>query len=194
VTVKGKDRNGDRLESAYRSKHPTTAKYHGEGELILGQWWPTQLCTVRDGAHGSSQGGIYGDKEEGTYSIVLSGGGGYHDKDEGDIIEYSGTEGKDFTPTDATLSMIKSAELGNEFRVIRSSQLIKKNPHRPEVGLRYDGLYTIKSFQLVDKGTQIHRFLLERCPGQEPIRSGQNASTRPTFYEISEYEQTKEKW
>jgi hypothetical protein len=194
VTVKGKDRNGDRLEPAYRSRHPNNAKYHGEGELVLGQWWPTQLCAVRDSAHGSSQGGIYGDKEDGTYSIVLSGGGGYHDKDDGNIIEYSGTDGKNFMPTDATLAMIKSAEKGNEIRVIRSSQLVKKNQYRPEVGLRYDGLYTIKSFQLVDKEKQIHRFVLERLPGQGPIRSGQNASARPTIYEIREYERTKEKW
>ena len=57
ITVKGKDRNGDRIDNAYRRKHPATAKAYGHNGLVLGQWWPTQLCAVRDGAHGSSQGG-----------------------------------------------------------------------------------------------------------------------------------------
>ena len=57
VTVKGKDRNGDRLDPAYRAKHPKDPKYFGGEGLILGQWWPSQLCTVRDGAHGAAQGG-----------------------------------------------------------------------------------------------------------------------------------------
>jgi len=192
ITVKGKDRNGDRLDAAYRAKHPANAKYYGEGNLVLGQWWPTQLCTVRDGAHGAAQGGIFGDKEHGAYSIVLS-GGGYHDKDEGDVIDYSGTEGKNFSPTDATLSMIRSAELENEIRVIRSSMLNKSNKHRPELGLRYDGLYKIKSYVLVDKEKQIHRFKLERCSGQEKIRSEDNAARRPTQFEVAEFRQLKEK-
>jgi hypothetical protein len=193
VTVKGKDRNGDRIDTVYRTKFPTNAKYHGTGDLVLGQWWPTQLCTVRDGAHGTPQGGIYGDKEEGAYSIVLS-GGGYHDKDDGDIIQYSGTDGKNFTPTDVTLAMMKSKDTGKDIRVIRSGQLHKKNPYRPTLGLRYDGLYTVKDFELVDKEKQIHRFLLERCPGQEAIRCGDHAAERPTRYEIMEYERNKEKW
>lgn len=57
VTVKGKDRNGDRIDHAYREKHPRDPKFFGEGGLVLGQWWPSQLCTVRDGAHGAAQGG-----------------------------------------------------------------------------------------------------------------------------------------
>ena len=57
VTVKGKDRNGDRLDPAYRAKHPKDPKVFGGEGLILGQWWPSQLCTVRDGAHGAAQGG-----------------------------------------------------------------------------------------------------------------------------------------
>jgi hypothetical protein len=57
VTVKGKDRNGDRLDSAYRAKHPKDPKYFGGEGVVLGQWWPSQLCTVRDGVHGAAQGG-----------------------------------------------------------------------------------------------------------------------------------------
>jgi hypothetical protein len=57
VTVKGKDRNGDRLDRAYIAKHPRDPKYFGGDGVVLGQWWPSQLCTVRDGVHGAAQGG-----------------------------------------------------------------------------------------------------------------------------------------
>ena len=33
------------------------ANIFGDNDLMCGQWWPTQLCTLRDGAHGSAQGG-----------------------------------------------------------------------------------------------------------------------------------------
>ncbi|KAH8728475.1 PUA-like domain-containing protein [Phaeosphaeriaceae sp. PMI808] len=191
VTVKGKNRDGDRLDKKYREKHYISPKFYGEGHLVLGQWWPTQLCTVRDGAHGATQGGISGDKENGTYSIVLSGGGGYHDKDDGDFIEYSGTDGKEHKPTEATLMMVTSAELGNDIRVIRSSQLHRNNKYRPQLGLRYDGLYKIKSFKIVHEEKQIHRFHLERCPGQQPIRCGENAARRPTVFETVAYQKLK---
>ncbi|KAF1914123.1 hypothetical protein BDU57DRAFT_518903 [Ampelomyces quisqualis] len=193
ITVKGPNRGSDRLDPKYRSKYPTTAKYYGDKGLIIGQCWPSQLCTVRDGAHGSSQGGIFGDKDKGAYSIVLSGGGGYNDQDNGDSIVYSGTDGQDFTPTEATQQMLRSAELGNEIRVIRSANLHRDNQYRPVIGFRYDGLYTIKGFELVDKEKQIHRFKLERCPGQDEIRYGDNAASRPTQYEIDEYKSLKVK-
>jgi hypothetical protein len=57
VTRKGKDRNGDRIDPKYREMYPSTAKFYGDEGFVLGQWWPTQLCTVRDGAHGAAQGG-----------------------------------------------------------------------------------------------------------------------------------------
>jgi hypothetical protein len=134
--------------------------------------------------------GIFGDKEKGTYSIVLS-GGGYHDVDNGESIEYSGTDGKNFTATEATSQMITSAKLGNPIRVIRSAQLHKGNEYRPERGLRYDGLYVIKSYKEVDKAAQKYRFSLERCPGQAPIRCGDGNSRRPTIFEMHEYDKLK---
>jgi hypothetical protein len=136
--------------------------------------------------------GIFGDKENGAYSIVLS-SGGYHDVDDGDSIEYSGTDGKAFTPTEATSQMITSAKLGNQIRVIRSAQLNRGNRFRPERGLRYDGLYVIKSYKEVDKEAQKYRFRLERCPGQAPIRCGDSNSRRPTIFEMDEYDKLKGK-
>ncbi|KAI9874521.1 MAG: hypothetical protein M1823_007665, partial [Watsoniomyces obsoletus] len=139
------------------------------------------------------QGGISGEKEKGAYSIVLS-GGSYHDKDDGDVIEYSGTDGKNYTPTEVTQYMITSATLGNVIRVIRSSQLQKgKSKYRPELGLRYDGLYKIKNYQLVEKEKQRYQFRLERCEGQDPIRSEDNAARRPTIFEVEEFEKLRTK-
>jgi uncharacterized protein (UPF0335 family) len=57
VTIKEKDRNGDRLDSTYRNKHPRDPKVFGDNGAALGQWWPTQLCAVRDGIHGAPQAG-----------------------------------------------------------------------------------------------------------------------------------------
>ena len=32
----------------------------GAGNLVNGQWWPLQLCAIRDGAHGEVEAGIHG--------------------------------------------------------------------------------------------------------------------------------------
>ena len=47
--------------------------FHGEGHLVNSDWFANQLCAVRDGAHGSAQGGISGIKEMGAVSISMSG-------------------------------------------------------------------------------------------------------------------------
>ncbi|KAG9188414.1 hypothetical protein G6011_02337 [Alternaria panax] len=192
VPNKTENRTSDRLDDTYRKKFFTDAKHYGNGDLVLGQWWPTQLCAVRDGAHGSAQGGIYGEKEHGAYSIVLSGGSGYQDVDNGDVIDYSGTPGKNSTPTENTVHLLKSSVLGNQVRVIRSAQLSKKNKYRPELGLRYDGLYQATSYTQTDQETAMYKFRLERCGGQDPIRF-QGKAKRPTIYEIKEYEKLKDK-
>jgi hypothetical protein len=188
-----KDRNADRIDETYRKQFPVDAKYYGEGDLVLGQWWPTQLCTVRDSAHGAAQGGIFGEREKGAYSIVLSGGSGYHDKDDGDVIVYSGTEGKNCTPTENTLHLVKSFELGNPVRVIRSAQQHKSILYRPKVGLRYDGLYVVKGCSITDHEKQIHKFTLVREEGQGPIRY-EGKAKRPTEYEEQEFLRLREKF
>jgi len=47
------------------------ADQFGKNGLKMGKWWPYRLNALRDGAHGASQGGIYGN-QYGAYSIVLS--------------------------------------------------------------------------------------------------------------------------
>ncbi|KAJ4292646.1 hypothetical protein N0V90_009309 [Kalmusia sp. IMI 367209] len=186
-TKRTKDRTTDCIDPDY--EHKLSYQFYGEGHLVLGQWWPTQLCAVRDGAHGSAQGGIYGERKKGAYSVVLS-SGGYNDIDSGDEVWYSGTDGKDFTPTENTLRMIETCdEIHKPVRVLRSHQLPNKNPYRPEIGLRYDGLYNVVGKKLLDKKKQTYTFRLVRCTGQCPIRyKKHDATCRPTRYEVMEAE------
>jgi hypothetical protein len=190
-------RNADRIDETWRKKYSPnpSPKYHGDGGLVVGYWWPTQLCTVRDGAHGAAQGGIYGEKQKGAYSIVLSGGNHYGDRDEGNEIWYSGTDGKDFTPTENTTRLIESCDLispREPVRVIRSWNLQKANPYRPQRGFRYDGLYDVVDYTLVDQAKAIYIFHLVRRQGQNPIRYEDNAMRRPTRWEIEEYDKLRE--
>ncbi|KAJ4358340.1 uncharacterized protein N0V89_002922 [Didymosphaeria variabile] len=193
VTRKEKNRSSDRIDPEWAKK--ISPNFHGEGHLVLGQWWPTQLCAKRDGAHGAPQGGIWGQKGKGAYSIVLS-SGGYKDKDDGDEIWYSGTDNKNSNnkdPTENTQRLIESCEEfpNQPVRVLRSSQLPLTNRYRPRVGLRYDGLYKVVGYEILDKAKQEHLFKLVRCENQNPIRCEDNAARRPTKYEEDEYTRLK---
>ncbi|KAF1974133.1 hypothetical protein BU23DRAFT_118061 [Bimuria novae-zelandiae CBS 107.79] len=190
ITKTGKDRTSDSIDPKWPK---TRANYHGEGNLVVGQWWPTQLCTVRDGAHGAPQAGIFGEKGQGAYSIVLA-GGGYKDTDDGDEIWYSGTGTKTNEPTENTQRMI---ELCEEFpdrpvRVLRSMGLHTRNPYRPTSGFRYDGLYRVVGMERLEEGKEDYRFKLVRLSDQLPIRCEDNAARRPTKYEEAEFKRLKE--
>ncbi|KAL8700882.1 MAG: hypothetical protein Q9201_005202 [Fulgogasparrea decipioides] len=155
----------------------------GAGILENGQWWPFQICAVRDGAHGSFEAGIYGEVGKGAYSIVL-GGAKYSDIDEGNVIQYCGTSGAKDKPTLSTKRMLESRRLGNEVRVLRSSGMSKnKSRYRPKEGLRYDGVYTVVAHELLHEDTAMYRFTLHRCPGQPPIR-WQGVEARPTAQDL----------
>lgn len=191
---KGKQdkRNADSIDRNFPGRQ--FANFYGQGHLVNGQWWPTQLCTVRDGAHGAAQGGIYGEAGKGVYSIVLSGGNHYSDVDSGDTIWYSGTDSKDETPTENTRRMLETLEtpppLRQPVRVIRSWNLRKENPYRPQRGFRYDGLYDVQRSKVLDGSKAIHAFYLVRRDRQDPIRY-QGAEVRPTAQEIREYDKLR---
>ncbi|KAL8648646.1 MAG: hypothetical protein Q9210_004872 [Variospora velana] len=176
--------NTKSLDKNYSLKVP--ASYHGEGDLVNGQWWPLQICTIRDGAHGLAEGGIYGQAAQGAYSIIMS-GGGYADIDEGDTIQYCGTSGEEDKPTAFTERMLESFRLTKPVRVLRSAGLAGKHSnYRPVKGIRYDGIYHVTGYELLDKGTSMYRFTLVRCPGQDPIRY-QGEEVRPTEEELRAY-------
>ncbi|KAL9027375.1 MAG: hypothetical protein Q9196_004091 [Gyalolechia fulgens] len=183
TTAKDKIVNTRSIQKDYPFK--VSANYVGAGDLINGQWWPLQICTLRDGAHGTPEGGIYGQAKKGAYSIIMS-GGGYSDIDEGDRIQYCGTSGED-KPTALTERMLESFKLQNPIRVLRSAALSgKHSKYRPSMGLRYDGIYQITGYELLDQGTSMYRFSLMRCAGQDPIRY-QGEEIRPTEEELNQY-------
>ncbi len=123
----------------------------------------------------------------------MSSGTGYEDEDRGTTLLYSGTESKNSTPTENTMHLMTSCRLGNPVRVIRSSNMSKKNSYRPEVGFRYDGLYTVTTYTVTNEDKAMYRFRLERCEGQEEIRWKDNAARRPTIFEVREMQRLKSK-
>ena len=70
---------------------------------------------------------------------------------------------------------------------MRGSKLPKSNPYRPAVGFRYDGLYTITNTIRQAEGPVRWHFILQRVPGQEPIRFGTDPGSRPNAAELNEH-------
>lgn len=86
----GKRTKSRNLDKNYPYK--VSPNFIGEGPLVNGQWWPHQICAIRDGAHGAIEAGIFGERGKGALSIVV-GSSGYANEDDGDIIKYCGTSG-----------------------------------------------------------------------------------------------------
>lgn len=195
VEIRSKIRGGTTraLEQDYKFK--ISSEFVGEGHLRIGQWFPYQICALRDGAHGDLEAGISGRVGLGAFSIVLSSSGRsntYADIDEGEKIAYCGTRSKDGdkSPTAGTTLLLQSANTKKPIRVLRSSKLPKQNKFRPAEGLRYDGLYEITDKELLDEDTAMYRFTLVRLKGQPPIRyTGEGK--RPTDREIEEIKSVK---
>lgn len=172
--------------------HKKSSNYSGHGDLVNGSWWPLIQCMVRDGAHGEFVAGISGEASRGAYSCFMSGGKDhpYQDRDEGDIVHYYGQDSRDPNQiARGTRLMLLSEKNDIPVRFIRSSKANSK--YAPELGFRYDGLYKVRSHEIVDEAKQTHLFRLERIPGQGPIRGGNGPESRPTPQEIHAYKQDK---
>jgi len=178
------------LEKDYAFK--ISAHYVGAGDLINGQWWPLQICLIRDGVHGEVEAGICGEPGKGAFSIVL-GSSGYDNVDEGDVIQYCGTSSSNGKETVNTKLMMESLKLHNPVRVIRSgvANSKKKSAYQPSRGLRYDGLYEVVADELLHEATAMHRFTMQRLSDQHPIRY-QGVEARPTPEEQRSYESIRE--
>lgn len=173
-------------------QYGSKANFAGEGNLHNGQWWPNQICTLRDGAHGQIEAGIhYLEPEAEAVSIVLSGNPKYKDVDNGDYIEYWSTEGLEGRSSKPTRGLLKSYKEKTPIRVLRSSGLPATNKYRPEKGYRYDGLYRITDYNLADKTTQQYKFEFKRLPIQTPIRF-EGVAKRPTKHEIQAYNRERD--
>ncbi len=113
----------------------------------IGKFFATrsELATAR--VHRPTQAGISGTGKEGADSIVVS--GGYEDdRDEGDLIIYTGQGGRDpnsgkqvtdQTLTRGNLALAVSQLHGLPIRVIRGAG--HRSPYSPKSGYRYDGLF-----------------------------------------------------
>ncbi|KAI9829988.1 MAG: hypothetical protein M1826_005161 [Phylliscum demangeonii] len=183
----GKSAMSHRLQKEYAGR--VSCNVVGTNGLQNGQWWPMQICAMRDGAHGEIEAGIHGHDGRGAFSVILS-SGGYDDRDDGDRIRYCGTSGSAGKPSAGTKHLIDSHERGQAVRVLRSAALPSANRYRPRKGVRYDGLYDIVAFEVVDVTTAMHRFELRRQAGQHPIRHD-GVEARPTPEEILEYQKIR---
>jgi hypothetical protein len=178
----GRDSAADSLDPKFKRRK---GNVYGNNHLRNDQWWPSQLCAVRDGAHSATIAGICGKTGEGAYSCVLS-GGSYPNVGNGDEIWYYGTESDDpARPTDSTQYMIESSLNDLPVRVLRTSKMTTEGPndYRPQAGMRYDGLYNVVGYEVKDKFKQVHLFHLVREPDQGPIRLT-GPEVRPTPEEL----------
>ncbi|KAI9665305.1 MAG: hypothetical protein M1831_001742 [Alyxoria varia] len=169
--------------------------------FVNGSWWPLLKCALRDGCHGAPQAGIYGDLTEGAYSILVS-HSPYADRDEGDSLDYCGTHFEDETETKiydgrvmtkSTAILMVSARTQKPVRVIRSSKLPPSNPYRPECGIRYDGVYIVVGWTVLDENKGVYRFALRRVDGQGPIRY-QGPGKRPTAKDVEAFQQHEKRF
>ena len=155
------------------TKEHLPANKFGSNGIEHGTWWPKQICLVRDGAHGCIQGGIYGNLEDGAFSIIVSGSlySGL-DEDHGDYLYYSapkpeeGAASNKRQSTDRTQILRQSLYTQKSVRVIRGAS--KPNKYAPPVGLRYDGLYTVAEEEVgkTVNGVALAQFKLVRRANQ----------------------------
>lgn len=160
------------IREDYPKRDPNILGHNG---LLVGDWWPFQICALRDGAHGSLMSGIAGTMDTYAFSIVISGKYADLDIDRGDVILYSDSKAKENTNakrpnvSGSTEAMRRTHKFGKPLRVLRSAGLDSK--WAPSVGLRYDGLYMITDVETKHNtlGGAYYRFRLEREEGQQPI-------------------------
>ncbi|KAG6999643.1 protein CSN12 [Physcia stellaris] len=161
----GGGRKSRNLQPDYHLKVPTN--YVGGGSLTNGQWWPLQICLLRDGAHGAIEGGICGKPGGVAYSVIVT-HSEYADVDKGNLIEYCGVR-----------HLFESSDL----RQVNGTYLPKK-------GIRYDGLYDVTGFEILHVDSAMHRFTLVRQQGQNPIRHT-GVGARPNEKELAIYQRLR---
>ncbi|KAG9231896.1 PUA-like domain-containing protein [Amylocarpus encephaloides] len=165
----------------YEYKRP--ANVFGANGLVNGQWWPSRLCAMRDGAHGAIEAGIWGQTNIGAFAVCVS-EGHYQDKDAGKVILYCGTQGENRGKSIGTKQLDETMRSGEPLRVLRAAK--KDSKYAPEKGIRYDGLYEVKDSEILDSENVMVRFTLKRLEGQDPIRYRGDAA-RPTQQEKREW-------
>lgn len=185
------DRRQYSIDESYRKKRANTI---GHNNLRVGDWWPKQICALRDGAHGAKVSGISGNSDDGAFSIVLSGTYDNLDADRGDILYYCGSHSlvnKDpTTPIKSCYTNALRHSIGTKrpVRVLRSAR--SNSPWSPSHGIRYDGLYVVTGEETKRNtlGGAYARFRMDRIVKQPAIDM-----TRPTKEEVELCKQIMQK-
>ncbi|XP_063399253.1 E3 ubiquitin-protein ligase UHRF1-like [Mytilus trossulus] len=159
--------------------------------IEVGTLWKFRVQVSEAGVHRPHVAGIHGREDEGSYSIVLS--GGYEDdKDDGDEFTYTGSGGRDLSGNKRTAEQSCDQQLtrmnkalaknvnapidakngscaenwkgGKPTRVIRNCKGRKHSKYAPEEGNRYDGIYKIVKYwpEKGKSGFLVWRYLLRR--------------------------------
>lgn len=176
------DRRQYSIHEAYSKRSAHTI---GHNNLKVGDWWPKQICALRDGAHGAKISGISGNSADGAFSIVLSGLYDNLDADRGDTLYYCGSHSIDnknpTTPKNSCYTEALRHSIGTKkpVRVLRSSR--SNSPWSPTHGIRYDGLYVVTGEEMKRNylGGAYVRFRMDRITKQPAIDMN-----RPTKEEV----------
>ncbi|KAF7346339.1 E3 ubiquitin-protein ligase ORTHRUS 2 [Mycena sanguinolenta] len=162
-------------------------KIHGHipGIPVLSTFLNRKECS-HAGVHAHTFKGIHGSKDEGAYSVVMS--GGYEDdQDKGETFIYTGEGGRATTTpngkktrsgpqirdqewTGGNKSLQLSLIHNTPVRVVRGGQNFSSR-YAPTHGYRYDGLYEVTEAILADgkTGFKTCQFTFQRLPGQPPL-------------------------
>jgi len=148
----------------------------------VGDTWKTREEVFNAKVHTNKFAGISGSKTSGAFSVVLS--GGYEDDvDDGEVIIYTGTGGRDDRhgswggskkqtgpqtfAHDSNRALQVSFERQRPIRVVRGFQVGSPG----EMEYRYDGLYDVVEARLAKgrSGHQICQFKFVRQKDQDPL-------------------------
>lgn len=145
-----------------------------------GDWFPSHDELYAHDVHRFRGRGISGTEKTGADSIVLS-GGYVDDRDEGDLIIYTGEGGRDRDSgqmnADQSLgdsgnaALVISQALGHPVRVIEGLGITKGKRRRATKGYAYRGLFRVADHWMTvgQEGFRICQFkLLKIVPGQVP--------------------------
>ena len=177
-----REANKEPISEADARRAGRPAAFHdAPSGATVGQLWLSREQLSKAGVHGPWVAGISGRAAAGAFSIVLS--GGYEgDVDEGESFTYTGSGGRDLSGnkrvggqvSDQLLAGLNKALVVNLWRglpvrVTRGAKL--KSAFSPEMGYRYDGLYTVEEVwpQVGPSGHIIWRYRLRRSEGQAPV-------------------------
>ena len=160
-----------------------SAAVRGHNGFNVGDWFPSQFSTMARGAHGATQGGIFGTADDGAFSIIST--KTYAGADKGNLLEFdycapNSIENPDTTQLTGSAgldAMRTSRREGHSIRVFRG---VGACAGAPSAGIRYDGLYKIvkEAFANNESGGMMIKFGMKRLENQAEIDQ-----SRPTVEE-----------